>query len=133
MLGIWVAALTIQFLGLLFTLSRGPWIGSLFALGLMIVLVAVSVGWRGFSRLALVLGLASVVTVMVFFYPSAASAAPDERTNSIPVAIDPTAADVVNRFSTISGDVLGGFSGGRLTHWKVSWGADCRPPLVRLR
>jgi O-antigen ligase len=122
MLGIWVAALTIQLLGLLFTLSRGPWIGSLFALLLMTVLVAVFVGGRGLSRLALVLGLASVVTVMVFFYPGAASTAFDERTNAIPVAIDPTAADVVDRFSTISGDVLGGFSGGRLTHWKVSWG-----------
>jgi hypothetical protein len=75
-LGIWVAALTIQFLGLLFTLSRGPWIGSLFALVLLAVLVTVFVGWKGFSRLALVLGLASVVTVMVFFYPSAASSGP---------------------------------------------------------
>ena len=120
-LGVWVAALTIQFLGLLFTLSRGPWIGSLFALGLMAVLVAVFVGWRGFSRLALVLGLASVVTVTVFFYPSAGSPDSGEGTRSIPVAIDPTAADVAVRFNSISGDVLGGFSGGRLTHWKVSW------------
>ena len=69
-LGVWVAALTIQFLGLLFTLSRGPWIGSLFALGLMAVLVAVFVGWRGFSRLALVLGSASVVTVTFFSTPA---------------------------------------------------------------
>lgn len=115
-----MAALAIQVLGLLFTFSRGPCIGNLFALVLMAVLVAVFVGWRGFGRLALVLGLATGVTVTVFFYPSAGRSVSGEGTRSIPVTIEPTASDVVVRINSISGDVLGGFSRGRLTHWKVS-------------
>ena len=65
----WVAALSIQILGLLFTFSRGPWIGCFFALALKVVLVAVLVEPRGISRLVFVFGLASVVTVIVLLNP----------------------------------------------------------------
>jgi tetratricopeptide (TPR) repeat protein len=72
--------------------------------------------------LALVLGLASVVTVAAFFIPRTLdSSTANEATTSNIVAVDPAAMEVVDQFSSIGGDVLGGFSGGRLTHWKVSW------------
>ena len=121
-LGTWVIALSIQILGLIFTFSRGPWVGSVFGLALMVILVAVFVGRMGLNRLALVLGLACVVTVIVFLNPTPVDRSDSsQRTSPIAVALDPTAGDVADRFGSIGGDVLGGFSGGRLTHWKVSW------------
>lgn len=121
-LGVWVVVLAIQFLGLLFTFSRGPWIGSLCALTLMMVLVAVFVGRRGFVRMALVLGLATIITAAVFFIPRTVDPwTTNEATTSINIVVDPAAAEVVDQFSSIGGEVLGGFSGGRLTHWQVSW------------
>ena len=76
-----------------------------------------SVKWD--SGLGLVLRLASVVSVMVFLCSSATISAPDRGRSSIPVAINRTVSDVMVRFNLMSGDVLSGFSGARLTHWKV--------------
>ena len=80
LLGSWVAELAIQFLDLLFTFSRGPWMGCLFALAVMVVLVAVFVGRKGVGRLAVVLGLAPAITVIVFLIPRPAVAPADPST-----------------------------------------------------
>jgi tetratricopeptide (TPR) repeat protein len=56
---VWVAILIVQLLGITFTLSRGPWIGTLFALFITLGLTTLFVGWSGLSRAALLLGIAS--------------------------------------------------------------------------
>ena len=160
-------ALAVQFLGLIFTLSRGPWIGTLFALVSMVVLVWVFVGRGGMARLSLVLGLAGVIAFAVLLNPSfkseldsgseeapdsisasvdpaISSAAvgdqtlpassidgsasqpevdtkPPETSRNISVAVDPTASAAWQRLNSIKEVVTGGLTGGRQTHWKVSW------------
>ena len=63
-------ALAVQFLGLIFTMSRGPWIGTVFAVALLVCLVSVFVGRGGIARLALILGLAGVIALAVLLNPS---------------------------------------------------------------
>jgi len=60
---LWVLALAIQFLGLTFTLSRGPWAGTLLTAVGFISLAGVFVGWRIFGRGTLVIGLAAILTL----------------------------------------------------------------------
>ena len=160
-------ALAVQFLGLIFTQSRGPWIGTLFALVLTIVLVWVFVGRGGMARLSLVLGLAGVIAFAVLLNPSFKSeldsgteeapgsisaslnpaissvtvsdqtlpassidgsasqpevdTEPPETSRSISVAVDPTASAALRRLNSLKEVVTGGLTGGRQTHWKVSW------------
>ncbi len=56
--GIWGCVLSVQLLGLTYTFSRGPWMGTVFALAVALVLVNLLVGRRAVGRAALVLGLA---------------------------------------------------------------------------
>jgi len=58
---LWALILSIQLLGLMFTFSRGPWLGAVSALALFLGLVLVSMGWRMLIRNGLVLGLAGVL------------------------------------------------------------------------
>ena len=49
--GFWGLVLAVQVLGLTFTFSRGPWLGTLFAMAVLLGLAAVFVGWRAIGRL----------------------------------------------------------------------------------
>jgi len=60
---LWAVILSVQFLGLIFTFSRGPWIGALLAIGGFLVLLALSSGLRMFIRTGLVLGLAGTLSI----------------------------------------------------------------------
>lgn len=64
-LAFWVALLTVQLLGITFTLSRGPWLGTLLALAGFLGMAGLFVSWRALSRAALVLGLAGALTLAV--------------------------------------------------------------------
>ena len=55
----WGLILAVQLLGIIFTLSRGPWIGTATSLAIFAGLVLLFLGWRTFWRAAVVLGLAS--------------------------------------------------------------------------
>ena len=71
-LSVWATggvALAVQALGLIFTLSRGPWLGTFFAIALMVVLVAIFVGRGGLGRLASVMVLAGFITIAVLLNP----------------------------------------------------------------
>ena len=61
----WVAVLTVQFLGMIFTFSRGPWLGTLLALCGFLLLSLLFVGWRGFGRASLLLGWSALLTGVV--------------------------------------------------------------------
>lgn len=58
----WAFILTIQFLGIVFTFSRGPWLGTMLALLVFLLLSIMMVGWRVFGGASLILGLATLLT-----------------------------------------------------------------------
>jgi len=61
----WVLILNVQLLGLVFTFSRGPWVGTLLATIMFLGLAGVFIGWRALGRAALVLGLSGVMTLII--------------------------------------------------------------------
>lgn len=68
-LGLWTLILTVQMTALIFSSSRGPWLGSIAALVVLLGLVAVFLGWRSFGRMSLVLGLAGGLSAAVIIAP----------------------------------------------------------------
>ncbi len=166
MLGLWVLMLTVQLLGIIVTFSRGAWVGTLIALGAFLVLVGLFAGWRALGRAAVVLALATALTLAVLEWSAVvgllviagflaliavyaiwgtARAAPVLGAGVAVAAVvalvafwlaigagrdslDPKPAganailnQVEGRFTSIKGDVLGGFLAGRGLHWKDSW------------
>lgn len=61
----WVLALTVQLLGITFTLSRGPWLGTGLALMSFVVLAAIFAGRRALGPAALILALSVALTLTV--------------------------------------------------------------------
>ena len=61
--GLWGLVVVVQLLGITFTFSRGPWIGTLSALAIFLVLAAVFVERRIFLRTLLILGISSVLAL----------------------------------------------------------------------
>jgi len=175
---LWAVILAIQLMGLMFTLSRGPWGGAVLALAAFLGLVALSLGLRAVLRTGLVLGLAGVFAASflqwqgsVFFvdvgsgfgllvalvgiagasailyliqrfgravvFVTVAGALIVAVGGSVLApsvlsgrgAAEPTAdtsapsagSEIGGRISSIKTDVLGGFVGGRSTHWEISW------------
>ncbi len=63
--GLWVLILVVQLLGITFTFSRGPWMGTLLALAACGGMTAVFAGWGALGRIAMVLGVATGITLAV--------------------------------------------------------------------
>jgi hypothetical protein len=57
--------LAIQFMGLIFTFSRGPWLGTLLTLSGFLALSFLFVGWRGFGRAILILGWSALLSGVI--------------------------------------------------------------------
>jgi tetratricopeptide (TPR) repeat protein/O-antigen ligase len=68
-LGLSSSALAVLFLGLIFTLSRGPWVGAAVALALVLGASILLLDRRSFTKLALVLGVAAVLAAAVLLVP----------------------------------------------------------------
>ncbi|MCI0799613.1 MAG: hypothetical protein J4O06_12625, partial [Chloroflexi bacterium] len=60
--GLWVLIVSVQMQAIIYTLSRGPWIGTIFSLSVLLLLLAVFVGREALARVALVLVLAGGLT-----------------------------------------------------------------------
>jgi len=120
-MSLWVQVITIQALGLLFTLSRGPWVGTIIALLVFLTMVTIFMGWRTLVRLVAVIAataalMAAVVLAPVWF-PS-----PAERANSpvVTAAETGTGRVVADRFATISGSPDGSLRA-RFEIWEASY------------
>ena len=61
--GLWAVVLAVQLLGITFTFSRGPWVGMMAGMVVLLGLTAIFVGWRVLGRAILVLGLTAVLTL----------------------------------------------------------------------
>ena len=57
--------LTIQLMGIIFTLSRGPWFGTILWGAAFLGMVGVFVGWRTMARTTLTLVIACAVTIIL--------------------------------------------------------------------
>ena len=110
--------------GSLPSLGPSPWLGLLIALAGLLWVAASLAPLRGMRRLALgfgviaALAVAGLLAVIWFRGDAGVSAGGPISPSSV---TDPAAADVAERFFSIKGEVLGGLTGGRGTHWEVSW------------
>ena len=104
----WVPIMTVQCLGMLFTLSRGPWMGTALSLVLVLGLIGFFLGRRVLLRVALVLALTGLITTIAVQLPNGD-------------ADDEAGVVVAERFASISSQVGGGGMSGRLEIWKTSW------------
>ncbi|MDP6130273.1 MAG: tetratricopeptide repeat protein, partial [Dehalococcoidia bacterium] len=172
-MGLWAGVLTVQLLGIMFTFSRGPWVGTIVGLACFLGLSLLVAGWRHFWRASLVLGLAGAWSLAflqwqgnINFLNSGPLFSPLMALGGVLVAgavwtsmrvlglaalalgtvgvavaalilvpiwfggsgpgssqpvTEERAGELAQRFSSIRTDVLGGFIGGRGTHWTVSW------------
>ena len=68
-MSLWVQVITIQALGLLFTLSRGPWVGTIIALLVFLTMVTIFMGWRTLVRLVAVIAATAALMAGVVSLP----------------------------------------------------------------
>ena len=122
-LSLWGLILTVQLLGLVFTFSRGPWIGTLMALAVFIALMLIFGRWRFLLRALMVLATALALASAIVFLPSAFRGEEAAQESA------PGADRVAELATTIAGQVPGvggGFGAGGLSGrtqlWKESWG-----------
>ena len=71
--GLWSVVLAVQVMGITFTFSRGPWLGSILAVVGFFGLLAVFGYWRTFRQAALLLGLMVAVMSAVLHWQGSAS------------------------------------------------------------
>jgi tetratricopeptide (TPR) repeat protein/O-antigen ligase len=118
-MGLWVLVLTVQLLGLIFTFSRGPWLGTILSLAVVLGAMGVFVGWRRCARASLVLALAAGLTALIVLLSDRITADTGADTGG------GTASAAVERITTLSsplGPQVGGAGiAGRLEIWKGSW------------
>lgn len=117
-LGLWTSILTIQFLGIAFTLTRGPWVGLAFGLLVMLGLTAAFAGWRFLAKTGLVLGLALALTLVVLLVTSGTRR---EANPDAPTPTDTAAGVVAERLTSAIQSPVGGGIGGRTEIWEGSW------------
>lgn len=102
-------------------INVGPSLGIAVALlGLastLVVLIAI----QRYGRAALLIGAMGMVVVIVGASIIAPSALSGRGTSGSESVDGSTESQIGQRITSIKTDVLGGFVGGRATHWKVSW------------
>ncbi|PKB84372.1 MAG: hypothetical protein BZY88_00080 [SAR202 cluster bacterium Io17-Chloro-G9] len=117
---LWIAVLAVQMLGIIYTSSRGPWVGTVFALGLFVGLAFLFSGWRTGVRGVLVLAAAAAITAAVLIFPGHSfgdSFGPGSESSGGPSQ----AARAAERFTSIGGQVTSGGFSGRRDIWLTSW------------
>ncbi|MCH7713201.1 MAG: O-antigen ligase family protein, partial [Chloroflexi bacterium] len=122
--GTWAALLTIQLLGIVFTFSRGPWVGLIFAVALFLALAGVFAGWRTLLRGGSLLAVAALLAWLVLLIPAPGSAGAGG------LGAPATASQAAERLTSISGQVTGGSFGGRWDIWTTSWRLMNQRPWV---
>ena len=111
----WSLVLTVQLLGITFTSSRGPWLGTIFGLTGLIGLVIIFLRWPALSRpvgvLALAVAISSAIVLIPSIFPDQ-----DDASGGPPSVSTVVAGRVSN---SIAGGAGGGIAG-RAEIWKKS-------------
>ena len=105
---LWVFVLSIQISALLFTLSRGPWIATTFAIFLFLLLLIFFSGWRKAIAPTIVVITAIVAAYGVSYLPTSYSQ-------------EYSSPKIPERISSISSEVTSGGLNQRFNIWKASW------------
>ena len=121
-LGLWGPVLTVQLLGLLFTYSRGPWVGTAAAVVALVGLLAALGHWRLLLRAGLTLALAVAIAAAVVNFPT--NSGEEESGGGTPGGGEVTEV-ITSIGSQLPG--IGGSAGakglsGRAEIWRESWG-----------
>ena len=122
-LAFWGVILAIQVLGIMFTVARGPWIGTFVGVALFLGAVGLFIDWRTLARavLMVVVAIAFAAILNTVFSPVVASS--ERYAGQTQSTDDPiTTSEVIEeRLTGISN--LGGTSGfgNRIHIWKGSW------------
>lgn len=114
----------LQAMGSITILGQGAWFGAIIAILSISGVLAIIANWRNSAKVVLAVGLAGVLAVAVVLGPSWFGGTGSDAGGASGQASggqDQTASEISQRFSSIQSNVLGGFIGGRGTHWKVSW------------
>jgi O-antigen ligase/Tfp pilus assembly protein PilF len=122
MLLFWVPVLAVQLLGIIYTFSRGPWLGAVVAMALFLVLVFIFVGWRAGVRSWLPLGVVAALAVLVILWSGGATAGKKLVTEGRLASIEgTTTAKVVQRLTEPEGTVGSKSLSARVEYWQGSW------------
>ena len=111
----WVAVVVVQLLAVLFTLSRGPWVGLAVGLVLFLVLAWLTVERRILARGVLILASPLGMALIVALVLSVSSQQEAEEEGS-----PDTIQVLTQRLASISPEVFGGELSDRLETWKGS-------------
>ena len=125
---LWVPMLAIQLLGIVFTFSRGPWIGTVFALTGALALFAIFVSRGVLARAMLVLALSVTLTWVVMSIRVDTNKVDTNFADSSVTITPRAAAPVARRFASTGPAVAGGGISGRLEYWKGSGRLMARHP-----
>ena len=117
-LSLWAPVIAIQGLRLLFTLSRGPWVGTILALLVFLTMATIFMGWRTLARFVAV--IAATAALMAAAVLSPAWIPNGEEGASLPAAERDTGQVVADRFATISGPPDGSLRA-RFEIWEASY------------
>ena len=109
---LWALVLTVQSMGIIFTLSRGPWFGTILAVAALLIMAGVFVGWRTFARVALAIALAAGLTTVLILLLA------HTETEAVSAS---AVEDVRSRITDLSRGAGGGGVGNRVEIWKGSW------------
>jgi tetratricopeptide (TPR) repeat protein len=122
MLLLWVPVLAVQLLGIIYTFSRGPWLGAMVAMALFLLLVFIFVGWRTGARAGLALGVAVALAGLVILWPGGSTAGKEPVTGGTLAFFETTTgAEVVQRITQVEGITGGGSLAQRVELWQGSW------------
>ena len=114
--GLWTLILAVQMTALIFTLSRGPWFGAVFALAALLVLMLVFLGWRPLARAVVPLAIAGILTSIIILVV----AAPEEN-RATGVTVRPAGSAVAERVIGLTPQLATGGLSGRIGIWQTSW------------
>ena len=114
---LWGGVLVVQVLGMVFTFSRGPWIGTIVAVVGFIGLLVALRHWRTLTRTATVAVLTVVLVAAIVVLPDRLS--PGSTTGGPTPPAERAAETITSLGSAFR--AVGGISG-RLEIWEESWG-----------
>ena len=110
--------LTAQVMALLFTLSRGPWVGATAGIGVTLILLARYLGRETFSRALAMLAVAGAISMLVSLVPAAGVLNPDAEST------------VGGRLAGIIEETTSGGLSSRLIIWQTAGRVSTTVPWV---
>ena len=116
-LGLWSLALAVQLLGLIFTFSRGPWVGLIVGVISLLLLTAIFVNRQTVAKYTLMLlaaGVFVLITVSIPYQPKLQQSPEDA------IGYDPLLQDIAGRFVSIGTEGTTGTLGIRFRIWRDS-------------